>query len=569
MNQETIMYELERLKLAIDQSFQSSLHHGDSLFRTLEDPFDARVSYNLRNLARVAQNFHSSASTTATTIHGSNGTSSNVLSDMSLSMSGGVGLTVDKRHQIDRYFKSMRGGTKRKPLTHAPNAAASAIVSADLMVSLEQAKYNASDICDDNDDGDDEAEFELLFLNGLEEVAKDSMLSQDFAKAESILEKAIRRQIGSSSGDTDFKKLQIQLATCYFFQRKWRLAEPLISRIAKLKANLDEVVCNLLHALALAYLADYSFEKSISICKQALWGKKRLERVLGATYAAECNETLGLLATIYETKGDSMYAEVVRRTITTGFSYEHPLNELEFIVKHPRLSQDVFGEKVTLDCRQPHTMERQLSVIPDLPHASTTALIEEEIEIFHKHCREAKQPLRTLRAKLDSYERYNKDTEKEVVSLSIPSAASDSSEEFILTNSGNSTPTSSDPEVATKRSFTRLFSQFIGTVRDHLHVSSDDLDVHQTLETENMPSPLRRKLQKPFRPTSDPGTFNIHILRTSPLKGGYERQNQREIMGITHLPLAISGKTTIGSYNEDKLDSPKIADGQVHELMGL
>ena len=414
MAQETIIYELGRLKLAIDQSFQSSLQPSDSVFHTLEDPSDARVSYNLRNLARVAQNFHSGASTVATTIHGSNGSSCNVLSETPLSVTGGVGLTVEKRHHIGRYFKSMRGATRRKPLRHAPNAEASVAPSPEPIVSFERVQSNASDICDDNDEGndegDDEAEFELLFMNGLEEVAKDSMLTQDFAKAETLLEKAIQRQTGSSSEETDFKRLKIQLATCYFFQHKWRIAEPLISRIAKSKSNLDGVVCNLLHALALAHLADYNFDRSIAICKQALWGKKRLKRAFGAAHATEYNETLGLLATIYETKGDPMYAEVLRRTIPAGFSYEHPLNELEFIVKHPRLSQDVFGEKITLDRSQSHTMERRLTVIPELPTTDKPSRIEENVETFYKCCREAKRPLRTLRAKLDSYERFEKDT---------------------------------------------------------------------------------------------------------------------------------------------------------------
>jgi hypothetical protein len=482
----------------------------------------------------------------------------------------------------------MRGATRRKPLPHAPNPDDSVAPSLEPIVLSERVQSNVFDICDDNDEGndegDDEAEFELLFMNGLEEVAKDSMLTQDFAKAETLLEKAIQRQAGSSSEGTDFKKLQIQLATCYFFQHKWRLAEPLISRIAKSKPNLDRVVCNLLHALALAHLADYNFDRSIAICKQALWGKKRLKRAFGAAHATEYNETLGLLATIYETKGDPMYAEVLRRTIPTRFAYEHPLNELEFIVKHPRLSQDVFGEKITLDRRQSHTIERRRTLIPELPTTDKPSRIEEKVETFYKCCREAKRPLRTLRAKLDSYERFEKDTQKEIVSLSIPSAASNSSEEFTLTNSHNSTPTSSLPEIATKRSFTMKIARFIDTVRGHPQVSSDDLTVPQTSETANVPSPLRRKPGKGLWSKNDTNIFAISIPRTRLFRRPrYEVQSEADTMDSWQrvhnwLRRSTSEKAPITSaYSYTSVGSgkilwphvPEMAGGQIYEMMGL
>jgi hypothetical protein len=304
--QDTILFELGRLKLSIEQSLQVALHHSDGLSHTLGDRSDALVAHNLRNLAQVAKSFHSSASSTASTVHGTNETSFwNVQSDAATSVRGNFGLTRDKRQQIDEYLRQTRRVAKRKPTPKAQSsAAASVIQSSAPEASAEEVDSNMSDMGDENDERDDEAEFELLFLSGLEEVAKDSMLSQDFAKAETILEKAIQRHMGSSSEDTNFKQLQVQLAICYFLQHKWCLAEPLITRIAKSKANLDGIVCNLLHALALANLTDYCFEKAITVCKQALQGKRRLKRALGATFAREYNETLGLLATIYDIKGD-------------------------------------------------------------------------------------------------------------------------------------------------------------------------------------------------------------------------------------------------------------------------
>jgi hypothetical protein len=435
-------------------------------------------------------------------------------------------LTPDKRLQIDQYLKQMQRATKRKPLLRTPSSAATSVVpSSAPAVASEEDDSNMSEMGDDNDEGDDEADFELLYLSGLEEVAKDSMLNQDFAKAETILDKAIQRHTGSgsSSGDADFKHLQIQLAMCYLFQYKWRLAEPWIARIAKSKANRDAVACNLLHALALANLSDYHFEKAITVCKQALHGKRRLKRTLGATYATEYNETLGLLATIYDIKGDPMFAEVLRRTITAGFSYQHPMNGLEFIVKHPTLSQEVFCGKIAFDWGQLGIKARKLNVIAELPGIKMMASIKEKNDGLYKQCKETKKPLQTLSTKLDLYEKFEKDTAKEVVVISIPSPASDGEKAF------NAYCTrglpSYHPEMAPKRSFTRKIALFLGSIRMRPSTSRDGLILPQAPEAEDMPSPLRRKLRKGSWSKSD--IFSLTKSKTRLRKKASEENVKR------------------------------------------
>jgi hypothetical protein len=514
------------LKQSIEQSLHVTLYHSDGLFHTLADPSDARVTRNLRNLARVARNFHSSASSTASTIHGGNGTQWNVLSDTAMSVTGGLGLTIDKRHQLDRYFKSMRRATRRKPLVRNTSSAATSVRPLQQpAASTDDADSDVSEMGDDNDDGDDEAEIELLFLNGLEEVAKDSMLNQDFAKAETILVKAIQRHAGSSSAEVDFKKLQIQLALCYFFQHKWRLAEPLISKIAKSKTDLDTVVCNLLHALALAHLADYGFDSSITLCKQSLQGKKRLKRVLGDAHTTFYNGTLGLLATIYEIKGDHYEAEALRRNIPESFSYEHPLNEVEFIVKHSNLAEEVFGQKITLDWRPVRPLDRKLTSIAELPGPKLATLVEMEAQTSEQqHLNNpprtfkpaAKKPLQTFRSRIDLYERFDRDTAKEVVlnspTSSIPSSASESSDEFNVTssaisNSGSSTFSRSEPIL--RRPFTQKIAHIFRTVRVRPRWSSDDLTISRSLQRDSTPSPVRRKLGKGLWSKSDANLFTL------------------------------------------------------------
>ena len=561
-----------------------SLHHSDGLSHALRDPSGARLAHNLRTLARVAQNFHSNASSVASTIYGSNSVSPNVPSDTATSIQGGSGLTPGKQQQIDRYFKSMRRTAKRKSLAQIPAAATPRTSSPPPAISSEEDESNASEIGYDNDEGDDEAYFELLFLNGLEEVAKESMIGRDFAKAETILEKAIQRRTGSSSGDSDFKKLQIQLAICYFFQHKWRLAEPLVTNIAKSRASLDRVVCNLLHALALAHLGDYSFDKSIAICKQALQGKRRLRRAFGVAHDRECNETLGLLATIYETKGEPMYAEVLRRTMTARSSYEHPLNELEFLAKHPNLSQEVLGEAVTLDWGPELAVEQKKSIRNKISNTEGESTIEDMVETLHNQCREGKGRPQTLRAKLELNEKYNKDTDKEIVVALIPSSVSNSCEELVRTDSGYSSMASSRPKSAPNRSLTRRVTRFLSTAQITPGRSPDVSDTPSTSS-----SPVPRKLGKSFWSKSNTNVFGSRILSRR-RRCKFERCDKEEAGTVGNRFGEYKWAGIISAFNKTKtrsvttdgtlsslykeeslemLDVPELGSLEVHEMIGL
>jgi hypothetical protein len=516
--QDKILYELGRLKSSIEQSIQASFHHSEGFSHTLEDPSDARVAYNLQKLARAAQNFHSSASSTASTressstIYGANGISLwNVQSDAAMSIRGGPSLTPNKRQQIDQFVKQQRRMTlrrQRKPLQHVPSSAAAFVVrpctpEPGPAVSSEESQEtesNVSELADYHDEGDDEAEFQSFLLSGLEEVAKDSMLNQEFAKAQAMLEEAIQRRTGSTSEDAEFKQLQIQLATCYFFQHKWQLAEPLIDSIAKSKANFDPVVCNLLHALAIANAVEKRFGKAITVCKQALQGKRRLKRDFGDTSEKECNETLGLLATIHDLHGNRLDAEALRRKLSNGFSYYHPENELEFIVSHPKLCTEVFGKKISLDWRRPQIPATNISAVAelmsDLPKNSFLSPIKEDDT--PKNSKTFKKPLQTFHTKLNLSERLNTDSAKEVVGSS-PSSTSGTHETFGTWWNDAGGGSSSEPGMSAKRSFTRRVVRFFGTRREPAVKSEDNWNTSPFLDTEDIASsPLRPKFGRGF-----------------------------------------------------------------------
>ncbi|OBT61581.1 hypothetical protein VE03_08939 [Pseudogymnoascus sp. 23342-1-I1] len=517
--QDTILYELGRLKRSIEQSLQVALRHNDGFSHTLGDPLDARVAQNLRNLARAAQNFHSSASSTASSINDANRTLDwNVQSDAAMSIRGT--LTLNKREQIHQYLDQTQHETTPVPLQHIPSSIA------DLAAPL--SKDDAGD--DDNDDQDDEAEFESLFLSGLEEASKQSMLKHDFKKAEAFLEKAIQIQTGLASGDSDSKHLQIPLIICYFFQHKWRLAEPLITAIARSRANLDAVVCNLLHALALAHLSDYGFDEAIRVCKQALKGKKKLKETFGASHELDYNETLGLLATIHDIKGDQLYPEVLRRTMPQWFTYCHPFDEVEFISTHPTIFQGVLGEDTPPNWGQAHASRRQ-PVIAELPGTNIMTPTEEVADVSHSYAIEPTKP-QTLQIQLDLYEKFEADTSKEVVA-SIPSSASDSDETgdeaFSPTNSDTSSRPPSSPGLVLRRSFTRSITRLLGSVRVRPTVSSDDLTVPQSPESEYVPSLPRRlsRRQRLRKSLSDSNLFSLKKSKTKLQKRASSRPAQK------------------------------------------
>jgi hypothetical protein len=207
-----------------------------------------------------------------------------------------------------------------------------------------------------------------------------------------------------------------------------------------------------------------------------------------------------------------MYAEVLRRMIPAEFSYEHPLNELDFIVKHPKLTQEVFGEKISLDSGQRGMEGEKPTVVAELPGIMMTPP-KEKINEDHKH-KNAKRPQLTLRTKLDLYEKLEKDTAKEVAIISVPSSASDSDESLNAADSDNSSRPSSRPGMAPKRSFTRKITRFLGTIRVSSQTSRDDLTTHQTPKSEDIPSPLMHKFGKDFWSTSDTNLSVPKRLRT-------------------------------------------------------
>lgn len=367
-SQEAILFELDRLKSSIEEALRASIRPVGGFSHRPADHSDARVARNLRNLAQAARHFHGAASSTASTIRdGSRGGAPWQAfpgADIDVSLMGD--LPSFRRERVEEYVREGRrhrgslssgltspsfsppGEHTSRPRRGSRSPRRTTAIHSPRSLSFSGAVESVTvpgsvTVATAEDDEDDDAEFERLFLDGLEELAKDRIKERDFDKAIEFLQEAMKREVGSKSDNESFCNLQVQLALCYLLQRRWEMAEPIITSLAKNKAAVDAVVCNLLHSMALVHLSLYLFDKALTVCREALLAKKKLlkkEKIHAEDYA----HTQGLLVMIYEMKGDWMHAEVYQSQIPACFDYKHPKNEVEFIIAHPSLLSTVLGD---------------------------------------------------------------------------------------------------------------------------------------------------------------------------------------------------------------------------------
>ncbi|KAI3396847.1 hypothetical protein diail_11619, partial [Diaporthe ilicicola] len=371
-SQEAILFELDRLKSSIDEALRASVRPVGGFAHRPADHSDARVARNLRNLARAARHFHGAASSTASTIrNGSRGWAAwqaHPGMDIDVSLMGD--LPSFRRERVEEYVREGRRhrrssssgltslsispagehtgtsrlrGLSRSPSrprgTHSPRppSFSGGVESVTVPGSVIVATVE--------EDEDDDAEFERLFLDGLEELAKDRIKERDFDKAIEFLQEAMKHKVSGKPDNEGVRKLQVQLALCYLLQRRREMAEPIITGLAKNKAATEAVVCNLLHSVALVHLSLYQFDKALNLCREALLAKKKLlkrDNIDTDDYA----QTQGLLVMIYEMRGDWMHAEVYQSQIPASFDYKHPRDEVEFVTSHPTLLATVLGDNL-------------------------------------------------------------------------------------------------------------------------------------------------------------------------------------------------------------------------------
>lgn len=346
VTQETLFQELQHLKALVQESLKAAQRP-----EAMPDPFSARQSKNLENLARAAQKFHHTASSTASTRYGA-GEHRSLPSNWGGSEVGG--LTEVERERIEKWNalstveESTDGSIVDGTLLSTPGDTSTTLTTPDMEdVPAEPAKITrpvGEEGLDDDDD--DESDVELDFLRNFEELAYANFMSQNYVKAEQCLRSAVERSTGDASGGTDFKQLKMQLALCCCLQEKWDHAQGILSKLPKTRVSANLAIFHLWQAISLAHLAAGRFDDAYNTCKTVLQGKKK---ILGRS-SPDYNECLYVFATICESRGDPLEAEAVRHSIPRGWapkSHESITSPTHFLLQHPSLAGLVFQKKYT------------------------------------------------------------------------------------------------------------------------------------------------------------------------------------------------------------------------------
>ncbi|KAH7160376.1 hypothetical protein B0J13DRAFT_493970 [Dactylonectria estremocensis] len=335
ISQESLFEELHILKGLVQESLKAAhRHEADS------DPTSTRQSRNLQSLAKAAQHFHSTASSTASTQAGAGDRRS------ILSWGGSeIGeLTDSKRERIEQWNalaaidesgeESVAEGT-----LFSGHEDTTTVISSSDIDDLPQDQSKESDHqAVAKDEGDDD-EVERDFLRNFEELADSSFMVQNYSKAEQCVRMAVERSTGDRG--TDFKQLKIKLALCCCMQMKWDHAAGIIAALPKSRSATNLPLFHLLQAITLAHLENKRFAEAYDTCKTVLQGKIK---ILGRN-SPEYYECLWIFATICEKKGDALEAEAVRHSIPRGWAagrLESVQSPTEYILNHSDLVGSIF-----------------------------------------------------------------------------------------------------------------------------------------------------------------------------------------------------------------------------------
>ncbi|KAF6833045.1 hypothetical protein CPLU01_05841 [Colletotrichum plurivorum] len=342
-SQTQILFELGKLKSSIDEALRISTRPVGGFSRHFGRLSD-RLDGNLFHLAEAARTFHSAATSTAGTVRADESSRMSVRGRWLGQGSIDGYFPAVKRERVEQFLfhgsvperqsspppMSIRSDPRDRPyvtpvstrLDETINRPDGHQVDA-VTVASDPTPSEPIAIVDDSadsDSDDDDADLERDYRAGLLDLAIEGVRSLELEKAIPLLIEVL----DDAGPSTPVRDLRIQLAACYFLTQRWQMAETIVTELAANKADRDIIICELLHALAIAQLTHDKSDLALKTCQQALQGKKKLckgqdDPMLLASY----HNTLGLLHIICLTCGNSNRAEVFRRKIPVGFEYEH------------------------------------------------------------------------------------------------------------------------------------------------------------------------------------------------------------------------------------------------------
>ncbi|KAK4184974.1 hypothetical protein QBC35DRAFT_346383, partial [Podospora australis] len=301
-----------------------------------------RTAHHLRSLAHAAQTFHDTASTaasnTAASINGPSLRRAQTFLDVK-----GHGTTLSnvfsfKKKRIERLIRENSPADQLKTVSpttpglaadNGPKFPTPSVITQEGVLEPE------------DEDNAPEADIALTLMTAMERMARGSVHTDKYSTAGALLKTALL-YVDRDKDRPTYDRLQTQLSLCYLLLGKWHEAEPMIKQLSRSKGTMKTttlVVPNLIHALALAHLTEYSFMAAEMLCRKSLNMKKNL---VGSDHK-EYYQTIGLLAVIYEMQGEPLNGAIIRRSLPAQFSYEHPADVIELVKSDRAFLESVFG----------------------------------------------------------------------------------------------------------------------------------------------------------------------------------------------------------------------------------
>ncbi|KAI0110904.1 hypothetical protein GGR51DRAFT_83582 [Nemania sp. FL0031] len=357
---DNILRDLKELKDALKKSSQAATVSYSTLFLNEKD---ARLVHHLKGLIRAANEFHSSASTTASTIANETQPPPTDFGDDDV-RSGIHRMPSMKRKQIETYL------SQNEPVSRASTSASERktedIASPDPL-KISEAISEAREV-------DSNHTFSTIFTSGFSKIAQRALQQLDLQKAEDLLRQALKWYSSSGSDDVDHqRRLQAQLALCYLLQGNRQESEYLILDLVDSSVQQDTMAHQLLYALALLQLHELDFEGARDNSKR-LW--EALQRMPHCT-VLDANDAMKVLATSYQESGDTLLADAIEAELPDLRLSEPVPKMVDFLVDCEELIVGIFGLQGCSEITNSLSVVRKIHNLPIAKKPSSLQMREQ------------------------------------------------------------------------------------------------------------------------------------------------------------------------------------------------
>ncbi|KAI1073592.1 hypothetical protein F5B20DRAFT_500153 [Whalleya microplaca] len=306
-SQDVTLRELKELKTSL-QAFDYAVAIP-SIAGSFQEQ-DIRLIQHFKGFVRAAREFHANASTTASTISGSqeHHRLGSLLDDVDATSDLASPIPSVKRRHIEMYLSRN---------VHLPQNGNLASISRNQGMVSETPFPDDPELVAEESPSDFHFILGNIFSGGLSKIAERALAELDFKKAGAVLREALKQHKSSGLDDIHHRGLQTKLALSTLIQGETGEAEDLIYDLAEFPLQGDIVICQLLYALALSQLHELKLEATQRTCKR-LW-----QRCQGPRHCAKPMEdsVLTLLAISYRLSGNYLMAEAIEVEVprTSGF----------------------------------------------------------------------------------------------------------------------------------------------------------------------------------------------------------------------------------------------------------